>query len=229
MVTIKWDTRDFTRALQDYAATVTKSGDEIVNNAAVHLCLKAAELTHKADPVKISAELRSVASVRTHALRSGKLLKRARITYAATPAAFLIYLKREWKAGRNPRADGGSRAALEAKALKMAARRVASVKYLASGWVSAANAFRGIARGSGGANARRAKPGPGGAAPSAGKRSLARIWNASVTQNKQFSQALFDYGDAGLRAAFAFSQAKLIEITRDRLRRAAEKWKRRSR
>jgi hypothetical protein len=237
-VKIEVDTRDFSRALGAYAKTVNKDMDLVVNTAAAHLAYRAVQQTHHADVNKIRS-LKTATAIQVGrttktgkyiALRSFASLKSVsarerRTTYEASSAAFLIYLKQLRTHGKSPRSFA-NRAALMAGALRMVNARISSVHYVRSGWLAAAKKFKDIIQGTGGIGKTgipKKKLGVGGASISTGGRHTAWIWNQSLYSKSEgkVSSGLMKYAREGLQKALAISQAKLEQITRERLARHA--------
>ena len=233
-VFIRVDTSAFNRALSAYAATTKKDGDAIVNTAAKHLAFQAVKLTQHANRAEIEA-LKQVRSVREFG-KTGRRLKdinlvsksqrERRTTYEATTSAFLIYLYWARKAGVNIRQKFANRQAIMDAALRMVQARISSVNYLRSGWLQAAKAFQGVSAPRPGGLAVIKNPGPGGARVSSGGRHSAEIWNSSLYSKNEggVSAGLYAVGKRGLMKAMAVSQAKLEQITKERMARAAKKF-----
>lgn len=234
------DTREFNRALREYAATVRKDGDLIVNTAAKHLALRYVAETRHADVGKIRA-LKTIKSIeiarltkrgKLQTLKSFSRLSKAqqerRTTYEATTLALMYYISELRKRGKSPRTFSNRQALMDG-ALRMVNARSASVHYLRSGWLAAANKFKDIIAGTGGLrgeNLGRKKQGIGGATISTGSRATAEIWNGSLygKWSRTASSDLIRYANEGLQKAMAISRSKLEQITRERLERAAKKF-----
>ena len=233
-VFIAVDTRAFNRALAEYAKTTKKDGDEIVNTAAKHLAFMAVHHTPHANPAQIAA-LKEAVSVQVFG-RGGRRLKEysqlsnsqreRRTTYAATTRAMLIFLHWQHKAGANIKQKFANRAAIMAAALKMVNARIRSVHYLRSGWLQAAKAFQGVRASAPVRLPVIRNPGPGGARVSTGGRASAQIWNSSLYSKNEggVSQGLYAIGKRGLMKAMSASQAKLVQITKERMARAAKRF-----
>jgi len=225
------DTRQFQKTLTAYAATTKKDRDAIVNEAAVWMAGLACKHTRHADVNKIRA-LKEVSSVQAFG-KSGKKLKafdtlsksqrERRTTYQATPAAVKIFLHWEHKRGVDIKSKYGSWKAIEAAALRMVNARISSVHYLRSGWLQAMAAFRGVVKKNPTGLPKMKNPGPGGAKISVGGRATAEIWNSSLYSKNEggVSMGLYKYAKQGLQMAVAQSTARLIQITKERLAKAA--------
>jgi hypothetical protein len=228
------DTSQFNRALSEYAATTKKDGDVIVNTAAKHLAMMAVRHTPHADKAKIEA-LKQVKSVMVFG-KTGRRLKdialvsksqrERRTTYEATTAAFLIYLYWQHKAGVKIKQKFANRQAIEAAALAMVNARLRSVNYLRSGWLQAVKAFQNVRVSTPFKLPIIKNPGPGGARVSTGGRHSAEIWNSSLYSKHEggVSEGLYAVGKRGLQKAMAVSQAKLEQITKERMARAAKRF-----
>lgn len=222
-VTLKVDTRGFNDAIRRLAAVSRSDADKVVNRAAMMVAAKAIEITHHAERGEIE-RLRQIAQVITHGKR-GKKLKKERVIYTATPQSLLIYLKQQWAAGKNPRAQGGSRADLLQKAARMVSKRISSINWVRSGWSPAVKKL-GAAIGRG---VRTGLPsgrvGKGDASVSSGGRNTAIIWNESLTnKGERPSAAMIRFAEQGLQRALDYGRQRLLEFARKNLKERARQF-----
>ena len=222
-VTLHVDTRGFNAAIRKLAAVSRSDSDKVVNRAAMMVAAKAIEITRHAERGEIE-RLRQIAQIITHGKR-GKRLKKERVVYAATPQSLLIYLKQQWTEGKNPRANGGSRADLMQKAARMVSKRISSINWVRSGWSPAVKKLAtAIGRGT-----RTGLPsgrvGKGDASPSTGGRGTAIIWNESLTnKGEKPSPAMIRFAEEGLRRALDYGRQRLIEFARKNLEERARQF-----
>lgn len=233
------DTRDFNQALRAYAATARKSGDDIVNTAAMHMAYTAVQHTRHANQADIAALKQAAATEISRATKTGKTrflssykTKDAskHTIYKATDRAFMIYLWQLRQMGKSPRSFS-NRETLMTGALRMVNARMSSVHWLRSGWLKAANKLRGVVKSSrevAPVTLPRRRAGVGGARISSGGKHAAVIWNGSLYSRRQKSvvPALVQYATEGLTKAAAVGAEKLRVITTERLARAADKFNR---
>jgi hypothetical protein len=134
---LKVDTREMNAALAEYAAHSKRDLNEILNQKAYSILIKAAAMNRVADKGKIQAELGQQASairgqkvrfLKGGGIKQGKLI----VERIYSPALYAIV---RWKAAKEGRTITGAQ--LEAAARKELSRRMSAVSFMKSGWFSA--------------------------------------------------------------------------------------------
>ena len=140
------DTSVFPEAIRLKAQFVRAGLPELINQAMVGVALRSIKHMPAVPRVEISQQLRNVVATREYS-KTGKKLKRAKVTYEANDSAMLIILARLWKkqggAGSGRLGAIKSRQELLDLALKMSMARVRSGSFLKAGELAAALAFGG--------------------------------------------------------------------------------------
>lgn len=148
-----------------FKARIARAGlPEIINKAMVGVALRSIKHMPAVPRATISDQLRNVVATREYS-KTGKKLKRAKVTYEANDSAMLIVLARLWKkqggAGSGRLGAIKSRQELLDLALKMSMARVRSGSYLKAGELAAALAFGGPSSTDGGETHLYRAPGEG--------------------------------------------------------------------
>lgn len=141
---MKVDTRAFEAALKKVLANTSRDVPTVINDTARDVIIKAAQGTHQASPADIERQLSTGIVTRTHS-KSGKLLKKPKISYQPARLVYLIIAAKRSK--NNQR--GLNQSEMSQEAQKFIKRRKSAVGFTAyAGWQNALLAVGGRGFGS---------------------------------------------------------------------------------
>ena len=231
----KGDLRRLNAAIAEYARVRKVDNAYAVNRTAKDVAFRAAEYTRRADPEKISADLRRLVSERTTNKRTGGLLKkpvrsylplsRARAVFAAAMRKGTLHYKGMPPGKQDPSSLG--RGEFDKLLTKYIGRRVSSAAFFAGGWAAAGKKIR--AKISTKVPAfLKGKRGRGSAYPArSGIKVSATLINYAASQAKGSQTALIRYAGAAAVRAIRYKTADLVKFTREQLTKQARKFNRR--
>ena len=229
--TIRIDTKEMNAALKEYAAHSKRDLQEILNQKAYSILIKAAALNRVADKGKIQSELgqqssairgQKVKFLKGGGIKRGKLI----VERIYSPALYAIV---RWKAARNGKTITGKQ--MESEARKELSRRMSAVSFMKSGWFAALeNIARKIGKPLKKGNTRKAKRGFGGSSPARwlGWNTSVSFWNTSFNRKQNTTdQNPVRWADAALSEAMrlevATMKARIAAKLEARARRQAAK------
>jgi hypothetical protein len=226
----------FTSALRTYAKHRRMDNADALNRAGMQLAYTAINQTRTANAQEVEQQLRrTVASRITN--DSGRRLKKPRPIQEATTygkVAMIIKMRagqlfyKGFPNATDPRQY--SRDELNKLALRYVNRRIASVGFIASGWIPAYRKFRATYKGSKAGMSlagKRQTPGLGGAEiAQAVENAAAVLFNKSTTPAKGADSALHRVGTAGLNRALSFVRQDMLAFVKKQLAERAARFNR---
>jgi hypothetical protein len=179
---IKLDTRDFNRALKEYAAESKRDIAELLNQKAYSVLIAAAAINRRADRARVLSELgQQSSSIRANKVRitkSGKVIRGKPVFEKVfSPTLYAIIFAKAKKSGQKI-------IDIEAAAQKELSRRLSSISFMKAGWFAALKkvAFS-IGKSLKKENSRRGKDAFGDSSPALPKeKTEVSFWNTSFSR-----------------------------------------------